>query len=63
MDKMDKIKKDIMIRGLQNSIWMKFRQFCKDDDMTANYAVKRLIRNAVKEYEAEHGEVKCNLKK
>jgi len=50
---MDKIKKDIMIRGLQNEVWMKFRKICKSQDMTANYGVKRLIRNYVKEHEAE----------
>jgi len=61
---MDKIKKDIMIRGLWNSVWQKFKVICKENDPpTANYGVKRLIRNAVLQYEAEHGEVIWNSKK
>ena len=56
---MDKIKKDIMIRGLQNSVWMRFRALCKKDDMSANYRVKTLIRNYVKEHVEEES---CNSK-
>ena len=44
---MDKIKKDIMIRGLQNKIWMKFRALCKEQEYSANYGVKKLIREYV----------------
>ena len=52
-------KKPIVIRKIDNSIWQKFKVICKENDPpTANYGVKRLIRNAVKQYEAEHGEVK-----
>ena len=56
----NKIKKDIMIRGLQNEIWMKFRELCKEHDQTANYGVKRLIRKYVKEREEAES---CNSKK
>jgi len=56
----DRIKKDIMIRGLQNGIWMKFRELCKEHDQTANYGVKRLIRKYVKEREEAES---CNSKK
>jgi len=56
----DRIKSDIMIRGLLKETWMKYRQFCKDDDMTANYGVKRLIRKYVKEREEAES---CNSKK
>jgi len=56
----DRIKKDIMIRGLLDETWMKFRGYCKIDDMTANYGVKRLIRKYVKEREEAES---CSSKK
>jgi len=37
----------IMIRGLQNKIWMKFRALCKEQEYSANYGVKKLIREYV----------------
>ena len=53
-----KIKPDIMIRGLLNTVWQKFRKICKEEGNSANDGVKHLIRDTVKHYEAEHGEVK-----
>ena len=50
---------DIMIRGLKNTIWQKFRKICKKKELpSANYGVHRIIKNAVKQYEKEHGEIK-----
>ena len=58
-----KIKPDIMIRGLLNTVWQKFRIICKEEGLpSANYGVQKLIKKAVKQYEAEHGEVICNSK-
>ena len=55
---------DIMIRGLSNPVWQKFRIICKEEGLpSANYGVHRLIKKTVKQYEAEHGEVICNSKK
>ena len=54
---------DIMTRGLKNAVWQKFRRICGMDGNSANDGVKHLIYNAVKEYEAEHGEVIWNSKK
>jgi len=55
---------DIMIRGLLNPVWQKFRIICKEEGLpSANYGVHRLIKKAVREHEAEHGEVICNSKK
>jgi len=54
-----KIKKDIMIRGLWDPIWQKFKIICKQNNPpTANHGVKHLIRKTVKQYEKEHGEIK-----
>ena len=55
---------DIMIRGLVNPVWQKFRIICKEEGLpSANYGVHRLIKHAVAEYEVEHGEVIWNSKK
>lgn len=59
MKKSKKERPDIMIRGLLNPVWQKFRLICKNEGLpSANYGVHRLIKKAVKEHEAEHGEVK-----
>ena len=58
MKKSKKERPDIMIRGLVNTVWQKFRVICRNEGLpSANYGIHRLIKKAVSEYEAEHGEV------
>ena len=57
--KNNKIKGDILIRGLLRATWQKFKIICKNEGLpSANYGVHRLIKHTVAEYEAEYGEVK-----
>jgi len=55
---MDKFKKDIAIRGLLNATWMKFRAMCKENRISANTGIKKLVGQAVREWEES-----CNSKK